>query len=92
VRYPSIPKPPSPPTFNPNFGPKGSPSPSELGGGPLGVKPPKPPTPPTYGTPGRSNPNGPYPLGGSRPAARPNGSTMPSTQPAPPPPPSAPSA
>jgi lysophospholipase L1-like esterase len=77
---PSVPKPPTAPRFQPNFGPPGSPAPSQIGGGLLGVTPPplvvyKPPAPPSIKTP----------LGGSRPKTPP--STTPYGPPAPPPPP-----
>ncbi|CAM3352045.1 GDSL-type esterase/lipase family protein [Kibdelosporangium persicum] len=78
-KMPSVPKPPSTPKFDPNFGPKGSPGASQLGGGLLGVTPPPPPTVPGLTPP----PGSKTPLGGGKPAGTAT-PPLPSRAPAPP--------
>jgi lysophospholipase L1-like esterase len=78
VAAPSFPTPPSATRFDPNFGPPGSPKPSQLGGGLAGVNPP---TPPTVTGPSIPKPTPPLSGGGKRsPQPKPGGhlSTAPS--------------
>ncbi|MBP2328339.1 lysophospholipase L1-like esterase [Kibdelosporangium banguiense] len=80
---PSSPAQPSAPRFDPNFGPPGSPKPSQLGGGLAGVKPPAPPTPSTGTGPSTPKPKPPLSGGGKKwPQPKPDGdlSTAPGTE------------